>query len=514
MWIAGVERSRAIDRRAMQEFGIPSMVLMERAGTAVFEVVRQMLPEGGSLAALCGRGNNGGDGFVVARLAQERGYRAECIVAAPEAELRGEGLQQMLQAKAAGVQITFAGDERWAQRLECLKCKQVLVDALLGIGAKGAVRGAVQECIRAIGRSGAPVVAVDVPSGIDADTGEELGESVWATRTVTFGLPKPFLFQGVGLEHSGCWGVADLGYPSELLDESTGIRLLSEPWAGCLMPERPRGSHKGANGHVLIVAGSRRYRGAASLAALGALRAGAGLVTVAGIEPVCAAAAALAPEAIYLPLPEADGAIAPEAADVLKQNAHRYDAAVVGPGMAFSETTVGLLTALFPTWTLPSCIDADALNAISQGAPAPAGPCVLTPHPGEMGRLLNRTVAEVQADRFGAVRRAAERFGKAVLLKGAHSLVAAPGEETLVNFTGNPGMASGGMGDVLSGVVATLLAQDLPPATAAGVAMVWHGKAADLCAETEGEVGYLAHNVADALPQARAKLAASCLGDC
>lgn len=508
MWIATAAQCRELDRAAMEEFGIPAMVLMERAGLAVFEVVHTMLPDGGRVTVMCGKGNNGGDGFVVARLASEHGYHVECLVAAVEEELSPDAKTQLAVARAQGLQPVFYDDSRWILKADCLGCRDLIVDALLGTGASGDLKGPVLEAIRIVNRSGVPVVAVDVPSGICTDTGGDLGESVWALRTVTFGLPKPFLFQGLGLEHAGYWTVADIGYPNSLLQRPTDARLVSEDWARSLLPERLRASHKGENGHILIVAGSRRMPGAAVLAARAAYRSGAGLVTVAGVEEVCRAIAANVPEAILLPLPQRDGVIDPEAADLVLGRQHSYHAALFGPGLTHEQCVREFLSRVWAQWETPSVIDADALNSVSEGVILPETECVLTPHPGEMSRLLQRSIAEIQSNRFETVNTAIEEFGKTVLLKGPYSIVGETMQPLMVNCTGNPGMASGGMGDVLSGVIATLLAQDLPPYCAASCAAYWHGMAGDLCA-MDTPIGYTASDVIDALPIARAKLTAS-----
>ena len=518
MWIASTQHSRDIDRRATEEFGLPANVLMERAGLAVFEAIQELLPEGGRITVLCGKGNNGGDGFVVGRVARDHGFHVECLAACEEAELSGPAREQMVVARALGLQPIFFDDARWRRRIDSLGGRDLLVDALLGTGAKCNVKGPIKEAIQAINRSGVPVVAVDVPSGIHADTGEELGESVWALRTVTMGLPKPYLFEGIGLEHSGHWTVAEIGYPGVLLGTPTHARLLDEDWVGQLLPERLRASHKGDNGHVLIVAGSRRMRGAAILCARAALRAGAGLVTVAGIDVVCDAVSAQLPEALLMPLPELDGAISPEAAEAILEIQPRVGSAVFGPGMTHGDGVKRLLAAVWKEWTKPCVLDADALNALSLGVAPPAAERVLTPHPGEMGRLVESSIAEVQHDRFRTVQLAVQKTRACVLLKGPYSVVGEPGQPMLVNGTGNPGLASGGMGDVLSGVIATLMAQDLPGYYAAACGMYWHGVAADDCADAIGTIGYRASDVADALPGARARICrvgpGSCRGRC
>ncbi len=512
MWIGTVERCRQIDRLATTEYSIPTRVLMERAGLAVFGAVSELLPKGGQLAVLCGHGNNGGDGFVVARLAQEQGYCVDCLVSATQDQLSPDAREQMQIATSAGVEPLFSDDPRWEGRLSCLGKRDLVVDALLGTGAKCEVRGSVREAIAAVNRSGAPVVSVDVPSGIDATSGEELGESIWALRTVTFGLPKPFLFQGIGVEHAGYWTVADIGLPHALLSEPSEAFLIENEWVADLLPERMRCSHKGENGSVLIVAGCRHMPGAATMAAKAALRSGAGLVTVAAVPSVCDAVAHHLPEVLFLPLPETNGALNRAAADVILEAQHRYHSAVIGPGLSQADTVLEFLSAVFESIELPAVVDADALNAVSQGVSLPKGDCVLTPHPGEMGRLMQSSIAEIQADRFHAVQSAISRYGHAILLKGPYTIIGEPNQPMIVNQSGNPGMASGGMGDVLSGVIGTLLAEHIPAYYAGACGMYWHGYAGDLAAEAIGSIGYTAMELADRLPSARAKITELCDG--
>lgn len=510
MWIATSQRSREIDRQAIEDYGIPSRVLMERAGLAVLEAATEIAPPGSRITIYCGKGNNGGDGFVVARAAAERGYLVECMVACLEEELTEAAAEQMRVTRAQGIEPIYANDCRYPKKANCVGCRDLIVDALLGTGATGEVKGTIKDAIGAINRSGVPVVSIDVPSGVHCDTGEELGDSVWACRTVTFGLPKPFLFQGIGLEHSGYWTVAEIGFPSQLVNEPTDARLLDCNWVGSLLPERLRASHKGENGSVLIVAGSQKMPGAASLAARSALRAGAGLVTVAAIESVCAAVAANVPEALLLPLPENHGVVSADAAYKLLERQNSYHSALFGPGLTHEQPILDFFEKVWREWKIPCVIDADALNAVSKGVQMPETECVLTPHPGEMSRLLHSSIAEIQADRFQTVTEALDKLNKTVLLKGPYSIVGEPFQPMLVNCTGNSGMASGGMGDVLSGVIVTLLGQDLPAYYAASCGMYWHGMAGDYCAEEIGPIGYTALDLANALPKARAKIVSTC----
>ncbi len=499
-----------MDQKASEDYGISVRSLMETAGQRVFEEVKRTISAEGTLTVLCGKGNNGGDGFVVARLAHQAGYSVDCLVACKESDLGREPRFQAGQTKEAGVPLSFAGDPLYDSKLINLSSRDLLVDALLGTGAAGEVRGPIQVAIQSINRSGTPVLSIDIPSGVHCDTGEELGESVWATKTVTLALPKPFLFQGTGQEHSGQWDIAHIGFPSELLEEPSEAQLLDMEWVANVIPQRLRASHKGDNGHVLIIAGSAEMPGAAVMSAKAALRSGAGLFTVAAIPQVCEIVAHHLPECIFLPLPEAMGGIDVEASEYLLEQQDRFDSALFGPGLSQRPEVQTFLGRVWQDWELPSVIDADALNAVAKGIALPRSECVLTPHPGEMSRLLKASIAEVQSDRFSTVSQATEQFGKCVLLKGLYSMVGDRSQPISVNRTGNPGMATGGMGDILGGVIATLLGQTLPSYHAAAAAMYWHGLAGDICAKEIGTIGYSAMDVANALPHARAKIVASC----
>lgn len=506
MWIHTAQQCQEIDRRATQDYGLPAMVLMERAGLAVFEAIQEMMPEPLSIGIICGKGNNGGDGFVVARLAHTAGYSVECIVTANPDELREECRYQMLQAEAQGVRIAFPSQPRWERVMACLGKFNLVVDAVLGIGAKGRVEGNVAAAIDAINRSGVPVISVDVPSGIDTDSGEELGTSVWALRTVTFGSPKPFLFQGIGLEHAGYWSVADIGYPRALKNITSSAQLLDKDSASSTLPERFKTSHKGTNGHLLIVAGSQFMIGAAIIAARAAYRSGIGLVTIASIPEVCRAVVQQVPEVVLIPLPEDQGTISPQAAEILLQHQSRFHGSLFGPGLTHNDNISDLFARLWPRWEVASVLDADALNTISNGLRPPPAPCVMTPHPGEMSRLLQTSVDEVQEDRFKATRAAVAKYEKTVLLKGPYSIVGSPHEPLSVNQTGNPGMASAGMGDALSGIIGTLIAQDIDPHEAAATGMIWHGQAGDLAAQEIAQIGYTATDLIEFIPKARSFL--------
>lgn len=506
MWIADAKQMREIDRVAMAEFGLGEDDLMDQVGAGVANFITQTFPESLSVAVVCGKGNNGGDGLAAARMLAMQGHTVQVIVAAREADVRCKG--QLARFRETGLKPIFANSNGFASALDDLSRSDLIVDALLGIGARGAARGAVAQAISALNRSGRPVLSVDVPSGVAADNGEELGEAVLAEITATIGLPKPCFFQGAGLDLAGTWSVLPVDYPAELLEQPTGRWLVTDEFVFDLLPERDRDSHKGTSGHVLIVAGSRQMRGAAMLAVEGALRAGAGLVTLAGVEEVVDGLAGHLPEALTLVLPGKDGHVLPQASQALLERQENWKAAVFGPGLGQDADVRAFLHQTWAEWTVPSVLDADALNAAAAGVPMPRlAPCVLTPHPGELARLLRTSVAEIQADRFGSVRQAVQQFEQAILLKGAKTLTAGDEPIIFVNDTGNPGMATGGMGDVLAGVIGGYMAQGVDPLMAAIVGAHVHGQAGDLCAREVGPIGYKASEVARQIPKVRAKLA-------
>ncbi|MEA2552185.1 MAG: ADP-dependent NAD(P)H-hydrate dehydratase / NAD(P)H-hydrate epimerase, partial [Fimbriimonadaceae bacterium] len=428
-WIATAAEIREIDRRAIEEFGIPPSALMEQAGFACFQAVQEYLSKAGRTVVVCGKGNNGGDGFVVARLLREHGRAVACFVAAKsDSQLSKDAAEQFSRAVSAGVQPAFAESESWIHELrKALQSSEASVDALLGTGASGDLEGLVKEAVEALNASGRPIVAVDIPTGIDCDTGQEKNVALHATRTVTFGLPKPFLFQGAGLENSGRWSVADIGYPESILGPTQAL-LLSQGLIRRALPQRGVASNKGENGHVLVVAGSRQMPGAASLVARAALRSGAGLVTVACVESVCEAVAAQCPEVLFLVLPDQNGLVASEAAQMILERQDKFDAAVFGPGLTHEEPVREFLRAVWKEWHRPAVVDADGLNAAAEGVEMPHRECALTPHPGELARLLGCSVAEIQADRFASARRACTELKHPVLLKGAYTLSSSIGQ--------------------------------------------------------------------------------------
>lgn len=502
---------REIDRRTIEEFGVPGAVLMERAGRAVSVEVAEVVPSrvscaGRPVGLVAGKGNNGGDAFVAARLLREWGWSVEVLLAGRVDEVRGDALGALLRLRSAGVPVAerpLAGDwsdadtgPQWA----------AVVDGVLGTGIRGSAEGVSAAAIEWINRVGrrAPVVAIDIPSGLNADTGAAAGPVVRADRTVTMGLPKTGFLEPAALEWVGSVSVADIGIPASLADPPAGGReLIAGSEVAGLLPARPRAAHKGDYGHVLIMSGAAGFSGAVALAARAGLRSGVGLVSAVVPRRIASTVASLVPEAMVQAAEEtADGALAAAGWDRWWAGAPRFTAALMGPGMTPGPDSKTLVRAMLRQSTAPIVLDADALNAFAGDAESlrARAPTVLTPHPGEMGRLLGWKTEAVQADRFGAAAEAAERTGAVVVLKGAGTIVHARGRLPCVNLTGNPGMATGGSGDVLAGLLAGLLAQGLEPWDAARAAVFIHGRAGDAAAACRSMAAMTASDVIEALP--------------
>lgn len=495
--VTGAEM-RAIDRAAIEGCGVPGLTLMERAGSAVARCAGALARPGGRILVVCGAGNNGGDGWVAARLLHAEGRDVRVAALAPVERLHGDALAAARAALQAGVQVA-EGDRFEAGPGD------VVVDALLGTGLTRAPEGAFAAAIERIARSraaGARVLAVDVPSGLSADVGRPLGACVCADRTVTFAFPKRGLVLHPGPEYAGEVEVVDIGIPAEAAASvATGCELLEEEAARALVPRRAADAHKGDAGRLLVVAGSPGKTGAAHLALAGALRGGAGLVTLAARPEVLPVALAGRPEAMSAALP-GQGPLGAADLEALVGVAEGVDAVAIGPGIPRGEETAGLLRRFLERARVPAVLDADALNALAQDpsllTDLPA-PVVITPHPGEMARLVRGTIAAVQEDRVGIAEERARAWGCVVVLKGARTVVAAAGHPPTVIPTGNPGMATGGTGDVLAGLVGALLAGGLAAFDAARVGAFVHGLAGDLAAARHGERGLLAGDVADEL---------------
>ncbi len=501
---------QALDRFTIEEVGVPAEVLMENAGRGVAELILECFPGEArrGVLILCGPGNNGGDGLVVARHLHQRGLPVKVVLLAPEEKYRGESASNLRVVKYLGLPLEKALSEEEVEALRpALAGAGLVVDAIFGTGLSRDLSGRFARTVELLHESGRPVVAVDMPSGLSADTGRPLGVAVRATLTATMALPKVGQVIYPGREYVGELRVVDIGMPGKVIREKAPPReYLDRDWAARVLKPRSPDTHKGTYGHVLILAGSRGKTGAAVLAALGALRVGAGLVTLAAAGSLQPLLAGYLPEVLTLGLsPETpDQELAPAAAESILETAGRMRAAVLGPGFGLSEEARSLSRRLAVELPCPAVLDADALTALSgrleslREAPAPR---VLTPHPGEMVRLLAQPKDKIQADRLAAAREAARLSGQVVVLKGAATVVAAPDGREAVNSSGNPGMAQGGMGDVLSGMIGALLAQGYEPFEAACLGVFLHGASADDLARRRGPFGFTASEVAENLPR-------------
>jgi NAD(P)H-hydrate epimerase len=467
---------RALDAHAIDELRIPGYALMKRAGEAALRYLRTRYPVAHRIVIVCGSGNNGGDGYVLARFAQAAGLTVSVLSAAEPEVLRGDARQAWADFRASGGTVrAFAAGH--------LGAGEVIVDALLGTGLTGSVRAELVPVIRAINASGLPVFALDVPSGLDSDTGAVRGEAIRAEATVTFVGLKTGLFLGEGPECSGTVFFDDLELNAAPTQQPRLTRIV-EAEIHAALPRRPRAANKGDFGRVLIVGSGSAMPGATRLAGEACLRVGAGLVTVAVAPDNVAAIAAGRPELICV-------ALTGEAA--LADTMAHADVVAVGPGLGRSAWARAALTAVLGSGK-PLVVDADALNLLAEvGAPARTG-WILTPHPGEAGRLLGVSAADIQRDRLAALDRLLERFDGTIVLKGAGTLVGTRGRTPGLCERGNPGMATAGTGDVLTGAIAGILAQCGDPSAAARVGVLVHAMAGDAAARS-GERGVLASDL-------------------
>ena len=513
MKVVTAEQMQQMDAEAIQKFGISGLDLMERAGEGCAAAIIEACQNADNCSAMimCGKGNNGGDGYVVARLLRARGWDVTVVILARPEEIAGDAAVN-LKRLPADISIHFCADEESLGR--CLSESSgfsVIVDALFGTGLKQEVAGLYLQAIKLMNNAGCPVIAVDIPSGISGSSGKVLGNAVRADLTVTFASAKfgHILYPGAG--HVGRLKIVDIGIPSEIVEKAAGAEFVDSSVAARLIKQRDPSAHKGSFGHILIIAGSTGHTGAAALAAAGAVRSGAGLVSLAIPASLNQILEQKTTEAMTLPLPDcARGYLASDALDPIRSALHGRDVMALGPGISRQRETSDLVRQLVREVKIPLVIDADGLNALSEDTSlfteSISPSIVLTPHPGEMARLCGVTVAEVEADRVGVARDFAVNHGVFLVLKGARTVIAAPDGAVAINGSGNPGMASGGMGDVLTGIIAALLGQDYPPFDACRLGVFVHGLAADLSAAEKGMIGLIASDVVERLPYAFKKL--------
>ena len=521
MKVVTAAEMRRIDQDTIEGIGIPGIVLMETAGSAIVRAIKRHYPTCQRIGIFAGKGNNGGDGIVIARQLVHIGRDVSLFLVSPQESFTGEADINLQIAKRLGLRIkeilTDTGFYGTADVPTTLASCELFVDAIFGTGVRGAVRSPIASIINAINSLPIPVLSVDLPSGLDADTGHPLGTCVQADRTVTIGLPKRGLLMHPGAELAGKLEVVDIGFPQQVVDaQDIKVHWTTATQASQWVPPRPPASHKGSYGRVLVVAGSTGMTGAAALASEAALRAGAGLVTLATPKHLNPILEGLLPEVMTLPLAETEaGSLAVSATSAILEFAEKTKSVLaIGPGLSQHPETVSLVHQLIREnreqgLSLRMVIDADGLNALSQDRNIFSlldRETVLTPHPGEMARLTGASVSTLEKDRIHTAQQFVSEHSLTLVFKGAPTVSADANGDAWINSTGNPGMATGGMGDVLTGVIAGLMAQGIASETAAALGVYLHGLAGDIAAEALGRHGLIASDVLKAVPQAIASL--------
>jgi len=532
MKVITAEEMRQIDRETIEGCGIPGVVLMERAGLAVASKIKELYGRK-KIIIVSGSGNNGGDGLVVARNLHNEGWDVRVFLTSRPEDLKGDALSQYKAAVKFGVDIQPI--KGLLTNPSIITHHSIIVDAILGTGLSKNVTGTLSEIISLLNKSKKPIISVDIPSGISSDNGQVMGEAVKADYTVTFGLPKRGHLLYPGAEYSGKLFIEDIGFPEKLLrSEKFYVELLRKNDVTTLIPERRRYSHKGDYGHVLIVAGSRGKTGAALMAARACLRSGAGLVTIGVPESLSGIFQSRVTEEMTLILPDkGDGTLSGRASnlilDFLNESA---DLLAIGPGIGISAETNKLMKILIKNLSTPLIIDADGINSIKGERDIflkAKAPIILTPHPGEMARLLSPltplgnpplppfrkggrggfekggitlTIQDIEKDRINTAVFFAKETGTYIVLKGVPTIVATPDGRAFINSTGNPGMATGGTGDVLTGMISGFLSQGVNPLQASILGVYIHGLAGDIAASEKGQHPMIAADIIDKIPSA------------
>ncbi|MEN8134364.1 MAG: NAD(P)H-hydrate dehydratase [Thermodesulfobacteriota bacterium] len=515
MKLAYAEQMRQLDNEAIKNYGIPDIVLMENAGIGTVQAIMESYGEldGRTVLIVSGQGNNGGDGLVIARHILQRGGLPFIFLMADPKKLKGAAAVNLKIVKNLNIPIyTITSKARIQSLQNFLPECDLIIDAIFGIGLKRAIKDHLAQAIDLINQTPAPVVSVDIPSGLDSDSGTPRGACVNASLTVTYGLAKPGHFTGLGPEMTGVLVVVDISIPPVVIEKADlQIEVLENHSVGCSLPARPSNSHKGTYGHLLLLAGSRGKTGAALLCARGALRSGAGLVTIATPIDLNHIYETSLAEAMTLPLTTSGKGHAADTdyAEISKA-LETKQAMVIGPGLGQDKATGQLVSRLYREQKLPMVVDADALNLLASD-PAQLkttpGVRILTPHPGELARMTGKSAKEIQANRLQIARDFAAEYNVFVVLKGANTIIAEPDGRAAINVTGNPTLAAGGSGDVLAGFIGSLLAQGQLPWEAACLGVYAHGLAADrLSQDNDIQAGLLASELADELPLIIAEL--------
>ncbi|OPY58015.1 MAG: Bifunctional NAD(P)H-hydrate repair enzyme Nnr [Pelotomaculum sp. PtaU1.Bin035] len=510
MRVVTAEEMKRLDQAAIKEYGVPGLVLMENAGRQVVEVIGDVLGivRGKVVTVFIGKGNNGGDGLVIARHLLNMGAEVKVLALAGVEEITGDAAVNLEIWRKMGQKIysLHHGDGINIVRL-ILMNSELIVDAIYGTGFRGKMEEKVGRIVEVLNGSGKPIIAVDIPSGLEANTGRVNEPCIQAAHTVTFALPKLGLILEPGADYAGELHVADISIPSVLLEKEAPQRyLITEELVRDWLPPRPSAAHKGDFGRVLVVAGSRGMTGAASLVGEAALRSGSGLITVAVPETLHDILEAKLTEVMTVPLPDTgNGNLSLGARQRILSLLEGVNVLALGPGLSTEPEVATMVRELLPLVRVPCVLDADGLNALAGNVEILRKiqtPVVITPHPGEMARLMGVTTREIQEDRLSVASKAAASWNVVALLKGARTVVAAPGGAIYINPTGNPGMATAGSGDVLTGIVASLISQGLDPALAASAGAYIHGMAGDMGAREKGMIGLTAGDIITYLPAA------------
>ncbi|MFC1847373.1 NAD(P)H-hydrate dehydratase [Chloroflexota bacterium] len=489
---------------------LPTSVLMENAGKAVAEEVRRILGsiENQRILILIGPGNNGGDGLVAARYLHDWGAKVDLYLFAQRLP-NDPNLEMVLERGIACAEVTQ--DVNMAMLDGLLSSAIAVIDALFGTGKSRPLDDTFVQALERVSNTkekqpGLRIIALDLPSGLSADSGAVDPACLYADDTITLGFPKPGLFNSPGAERAGKITVADIGIPAHVVKEATS-ELITDDWIRSVLPKRPLGANKGSFGRVMVVAGSINYIGAAYLACSGAMRVGAGLVTLSTATSLQPVLASKLTEVTYLPLPETNrGIISQQAVSLILQELSGYNVLLMGCGLGQSQSAMRLIKAILSHTEMempPLVLDADALNTLAQTSQwwhQLAGDAILTPHPGEMARLAGMSIDEVQSDRVGIAKRMALEWHKTVVLKGAYTVVATPDGQAAINPVANPGLASAGTGDVLAGAIAGLVAQGLNLFDAAACGVYLHGKAGEMVTDRLGDAGTIATDLLPELP--------------
>jgi ADP-dependent NAD(P)H-hydrate dehydratase / NAD(P)H-hydrate epimerase len=505
MKLVSAGEMRSIDRATSERFGVPSLTLMENAGAAVADFVLSHFAKAERISVFCGKGNNGGDGFVAARRLLEKGKNVQVILLAAPEDLRGDAAA-MFQRLPSPAIVASSVEQLKSERVQSALHCDLYLDAILGTGFKPPVKDVYADAVAILNASAFPVIAVDIPSGADADAlGPQSGTIARADAIVTFTAPRPaHVFSNLT---SGPTCVAAIGSPDQAIESSLRLNVITPRDLATLIGPRQPESNKGTYGHVLLIGGSLGKAGSVAMAGMAALRAGAGLSTVATPKSALSTVAGFHPELMTEPLPETDsGTISNAALDPLQELSKTMTVVAIGPGISRHAQTSEMVRAFVSKTTLPIVIDADGLNAFDSRTNELNGKnrtLVITPHPGEMARLAGLSIPEIQKDRLRVARKFANDHACIVVLKGHRTLVVKPDGEAWVNTTGNPGMATGGTGDILTGMVAGMIAQHPKNVFDAVLAAVHlHGLAGDVMRETVGEHSLVATDLLLGLPEA------------